>query len=239
MACERYREALTDFAAGGLLPAELEAHLETCAACREELALSRRALETVDADLRQLAAVEPSRDLAARIRLAAAELAAAEEVANAWHPAFALRALAVGVLVAVLAFVLFRGRAPSPASVATVSPRPPQTEAMPRSSPPAPEAPAASRSTVSARPMEGVRRPLPPARPALPPEPEVLVPPGQLEALERLAALVNRQRVASPSLAAVEQGSPELVPPRPIEVRSVEITPLAIVPSESADDSET
>jgi hypothetical protein len=67
----------------------------------------------------------------------------------------------------------------------------------------------------------------------------VLVPPGQVEALQRFARLVNSERVASPSLAAVEQGSPEIVPPPPIEVRSVEIKPLEIVPSDAAEDSGT
>jgi hypothetical protein len=87
--------------------------------------------------------------------------------------------------------------------------------------------------------MEGVRRLAPPARPALPPEPEVLVPPGQLEALQRLASLVNREHVASPSLAAVQQGSPELAEPRPIDLGAIDIKPLEIVPSDAAEEAGT
>jgi hypothetical protein len=235
MACERYREALTDLAAGGPAPAELEAHLQTCVACQGELDGLRRALDALDAELQTLASIEPSPALAARIRRASS----APDIGVAWRPSFAFQALAAALVVVAMAFVLLRGREPMPASIATASPRPPQAEGTPKPAPPAPEALAAPRSTLSARPMEAMRRPSPPVRPALAPEPEVFVPPGQLEALERLAALVNRERIASPSLAAVEQGSPELVPPRPIAVRSVEITPLAIVPSEAADDSGT
>jgi len=235
MACERYREALTDLATGGPTPAGLEAHLETCVACREELDGLRRALDAVDAELRVLASVEPPPALAARIRQAATEPVAGV----AWRPSLVFQALAAAFLVLAVAFVLLRGRAPAPPSVATVSPRPSQAEASPKPAPPVPEAPAAPRSALSAQSKETIRRPSASARPAVPPEPEVLVPPGQLEALQRLAALVNRERIASPSLAAVEQGSPELVPPPPIDVRSVEITPLAIVPSEAAEDSGT
>jgi len=235
MACKRYREALTDLAAGGAAPAELEAHLGTCVACREELALSRRALEAVDAELGVLASVKPSPSLEVRIRQASTE----REAGAAWRPSFVFQALAAALVVVAMAFVLLRGREPMPASIATTSPRPPQAEPAPNPAPPAPEATAAPRLALTAQSKETIRRPSASARPAVPPEPEVLVPPGQLEALQRLAALVNRERIASPSLAAVEQGSPELVPPPPIDVRSVEITPLAIVPSEAAEDSGT
>ena len=73
MACERYEDALTETAAGAPPTADVESHLAGCARCREELAELRRTLALVDSDLRQLVAVEPSPELAVRIRRAAAE----------------------------------------------------------------------------------------------------------------------------------------------------------------------
>ena len=50
MACERYREALADVAAGAPAPAGVESHLAACEACREELAALRRAVALADTE---------------------------------------------------------------------------------------------------------------------------------------------------------------------------------------------
>ena len=231
MACERYREALTDLAVGAPAADGLEAHIATCAACREELGVLRRALEAVDADLRPLASAEPSPALAARIRRAAADT----EV-DGWHLAFALRTLAAGVVLAALAFLVLRGHEPATTPVASVTPRPQQADGTP--APPAPGKPEAPPPPLAARAVEATRHPSALRQAALP-ESEVLVPPGQVEALLRLVVLVNRQRVASPSLAAVDQGSPDLAEPRPIDVGSIDITPLEIVPLDPAESAGT
>ena len=72
MACERYRDALTDVAAGEPATAAVEAHLASCEACRAELHALRRTLAVADAEMAGLASAEPSPGLAARIRQAAA-----------------------------------------------------------------------------------------------------------------------------------------------------------------------
>jgi hypothetical protein len=76
-------------------------------------------------------------------------------------------------------------------------------------------------------------------RPLAPREPEVMVPPGQAEALLRLLALVNRDRVAPPVLGATGQASPELAELRPIDVGPIDIKPLEIVPLDPAETSGT
>ena len=81
MSCERYRDALTDAAAGGPVAAALEAHLAGCAGCRSELAELRQLMAAADEPLSPLAAAEPSAALRARIREAVADRAVARRAA--------------------------------------------------------------------------------------------------------------------------------------------------------------
>jgi len=235
MACERYREALTELAAGAPAPAGLNAHLAGCAACRQELDALRRALEAVDADLRQLLATEPSPALAARIRQAAAE----PEPGSVWRPTLWIQAFGAAAVLAAVAFVLLRGQAPTPSHVAALPPPASEANGAPL---PAPEVPPTPKAPALAPSASAVAAHVPAsasARRAAPPDPEVLVPPGQVETLLRLAALVNRQRLAPPGLGAAGQASPDLAEPPAIDVRSVDIKPLEIVPLDPAEDSGT
>jgi hypothetical protein len=207
MACERYRNALTDAAAGAPALAELDAHLAGCGACRHELAALRRALALADSDLGQLLAAEPSPELAARIRQAAAEPLAS----TAWRPGFVLQALAAVALLAA-ALVVIRGRAPAPRPVAAVATRAP--------------APTASPSVVASAPAPRV---VPPEtshmRRAAPAEPEVLVPLGELEVLVHFAAQLRRRAVTPESLLVADLNAP-LPEPKGVLIRALEIVPL-------------
>ncbi len=73
MSCERYRDALTDAAAGGPVAPALEAHLAGCAGCRSELAELRQLMAAADDQLSPLAVAEPSPALRVRIREAVAD----------------------------------------------------------------------------------------------------------------------------------------------------------------------
>jgi len=240
MACERYREALSERAAGALAPAELESHLAGCEDCRQELAKLRRALALVDGELRGLLATEPSPDLAARIRQAAAE----PEAGFRFRPAFVFQTLAAAAVLAAAVFVLLRGHETAPTPVAALAAHPPLASAAPPPAPGAPFGPTAPRAPtvppgVPGLPVETSGHSRATVRRAAPPAPEVLVPPGQVETLLRLTALVNRQRLAPPGLGAAGQASPDLAEPRPIAVGSIDITPLEIVPLDPAEDSGT
>jgi anti-sigma factor RsiW len=223
MACERYEDALSEAAAGAPPAAELESHLASCARCRENLEELRRTLALVDSDLRQLVAVEPSPALAARIRRAAAEPEAPQRPGFWLWPAVA----AAGLLV-VLAVTL--GRRPSAERAVAQEARPPQPigatssprVAEPAVIPSAPPPPVAARGRALAGHREAAA------------EPEVLVPPGETEALLRLVARMDRDKVAPPVLVSVDRPSPELA-----ELRSIDITPLEIVPLDPAESSGT
>jgi hypothetical protein len=63
-------------------------------------------------------------------------------------------------------------------------------------------------------------------------EPEVLVPPGEAEALLRLVALVHRERLTPDALGAVDRPSADLAELKPIDIKPLEIVPLD--PAESS-----
>ena len=154
MACERFRDALADVAAGGPARAGLEAHLATCEACRTELAALRQALAVADAEMAGLATAEPTPELAVRIRRAVAETserspALAARIrravadgnepsrqrgsvlgddAAAWRPGWLWPATAAAAtLLVALAVVLGRGTRPAPEPRVAVDARPPQS----------------------------------------------------------------------------------------------------------------
>jgi len=220
-------------AAGMPAPAGLESHLASCPDCREELAGLRRALALADAEMAVLLSAEPSPGLAARIRRSLAESEHATEWRFGWlWPATAAAA------VMLVALAVWLGRSPSPAPVtrATTDPL-----VIPRDSPsPGPEgstrfagssSPGTSRATGDDR---AVARRRPPALTrAIAGEPEVLVPPGEAEALLRFASLVNRRAVAPDSLLVADLSAP--LP----EPNAIEIAPLEIVPLDPAETSGT
>lgn len=286
MACERYREAVADAAAGLPAPAGLDAHLATCETCRAELAGLRHALAVADAELAGLATAEPSPDLAVRIRQAVSQtgdvpphpqdrfrrvvaeldLSPAGRFGWLWPATAAAVTLLVGLVV-----MLGRGTPSAPESlVALHASRPQPTggagavelvgEPVAPVDRPAPGAdrqgpvPQDSRRLSSrGAPFEsgdeGSARvaapPAPDSSPApapshsagrrrIPAEPEVLVPPGEGEALLRFVALVHRDRLVPRSFAAAGQPSADLA-----ELALIDIKPLEIVPLDPAETSGT
>jgi hypothetical protein len=244
MACERFRDALTDVAAGVPAPAPLEAHLASCEGCQAELHRLRQALAVADAQMAGLVAAEPSPELLARIRQAVAEASPSPAWRFGWM--WPATAAAATLLVALAVWV---GRGPSPSPEARVA-----VDATRRVIPrdlrlPGPEGSAvpADPSSLGSNgaprddraPAVGDRRSPPRARAAtvgVPRDdaPEVLVPPGEGEALLRLVALVHRDRLSPAGLGAAGQPSPDLAEPVPLE-----ITPIEIVPLDAAETSGT
>jgi hypothetical protein len=244
MACERYGEALADVAAGLPAPAGLEAHLATCAMCREELHVLRQALAMADAEMAGLAIAEPTPGLAARIRqaVAAADPSPAWRFGWLWPATAAAAALLVG-----LAVVLGRSTPPTDGPRVAVDGARPQ--AQPRAPREAAERGGSAGTADSASPgltaaprsdRVGKRDDHAPARshPAggrrTPAEPEVMVPPGEAETLMRFVARVHRDRLAPTSFAAAGEPSADLA-----ELALIDIPPLEIVPLDPAEVSGT
>ena len=240
MACERFRDALTDVAAGAPAPAPFEAHLAACEKCRAELHRLRNALSLADAEMAGLVAAEPSPELGARIRQAVAEASPSP----AWHLGWLWPATAAAAtLLVALAVWVGRGPSPSPEARVAVDGKGP---VIPRDLRlPGPEGSAVPSAETAVAPGGGTVAPgsSGPAvrrgvrrtggslgtRPVAVPRddsPEVLVPPGEGEALLRLVALVHRERLSPASFAAAGQPSPDLAEPVPLEIKPIEIVPL-------------
>ncbi len=225
MACERFRDELTDVAAGQPAAAGTSAHLESCPSCRAELTALRRGLALADQVLGEIASAEPSPELPARIRRAAAEVDVAEPRPWrwAWVAVAAALFLAVGVAIRWRTGRVATPRQPIALASPSVSPMPVTPEgpsARPDVTTPGPAPTAGPRlATTEAR-----RRPsAPPRRPA---EPEVLVPPGQQEALLRFVALAHGQQVTPRTLQSTGVPSFDLAQPAPLEIKPLEIVPL-------------
>lgn len=230
MACERFRDALADVAAGAPALAGVEAHLASCDACRAEVASLRQALAVADGELADLLSAEPTPALAVRIRRAVAEWAPSPGWRFGWlWPAVA----AAATLLVALAVVLGRGTGPIPEPrVAAGAHRP--GPVIPRDSDvPGPEGsaglpadPSHGNAVAGARGDNAPTRSRSAGRRAIPAEPEVLVPPGEAETLLRFVALVHRDRRAPASLTVAGQPSADLAELAPIDIKPLEIVPL-------------
>lgn len=244
MACERYGEELAAVAAGGPPSVELGGHLGHCEACREELATLRRALDLVDQEIAFLRTEEPSPELAVRIRRAVAEREAPARRPGWLWPAAGL----VAALLLVLTVWPGRpsGRAsptgvaldtrpsplvPTPPAAADArsrdlevpaAPREPDAEAtvVPRGFDRTGHAGSAGTAEVSPHAVNE------PGRDDGPSLPEVLVPPGESEALLRLVTLVHHERLTLPVLSAAGEPSAELAALVPLQIAPIEIVPL-------------
>jgi hypothetical protein len=232
MPCERYRDALTDAAAGEAVTPGLAAHLEDCAACRSELDELRRLMAAADEELSVLATAEPSPALRVRLREAVAEAGPAP----AWRWSFAWT-LAAAAVVAVAALGVWRsvaGRAPAGIPMAQATPPPAFAGSAPRRGTatafPAVSAVSSTGPGESAVAAPDVRRPSSdrpgPVRAARRAEPEVLVPPGGEAELLRYVWLVHREGLPAPALSAAGEPSAALAELSPIDVRPLEIVPL-------------
>ena len=245
MSCQRYGGALTDVAAGGPVPAEVEAHLDSCEACRKELAALRQALAIAEAEVARVVGAKPSPGLTARIRTALAEPPAA----RTWHVGWIWPAMAASVALLV-AFAAWTARAPVPArvalgAVAGHSRSSPEATPGPRDEgsavPPAGSASVLGSGTLAPRSSGPTVRPeaqrasgsLGTRRVGSPRDdrPEVLVPRGEAEALVRFAAIVHRDRQAPAAFLAAGRPSPDLAEPAELVIKPLEIVPLDPVES--------
>lgn len=214
MDCTRYETALREHALGEPLSPALEAHLASCEVCRARLATEQRLRAAIDATLDGVRQIEPSLAFVARARAAALDASwpSPRFDRRAWNRAAAAAALALAVALGVI--VARDRRQPEPAR--------PKLASSPGGRPTVPEPPATA-SRPPAAPPPGSPRPVRPSEDRL----AVLVPPGQEEALVRLADLVARGAVAPPaSLVNPPDPTQPLTPPAELSLPPLAIEPL-------------
>ena len=179
MACEKYANRLVDAALGKpqrRRDATLLAHLSACASCAEEFRRAQWLRSSIDRGVETVVSGDPSPQFVAQIRSQIAAVPApARAIVAVWAPA--------GVVAAALAVLL-----------ASSVLRGPQEDNDRSTIVANPTNPPAAIVHASARPATLPPRPtlVHSKRPARSPEPEVLVPPGQLAlALQLSQGLVS------------------------------------------------
>ena len=226
MDCARYETALREHALGEPPSPALEAHLASCEACRARVATEQGLLTAIDTTLDGVRQIEPSPTFLARARAAALDASRPSHRffdfgRLAWNPAAAVAAVA---LAAALGVIVARG--PRPADPIAPSP-----SSLPRPSvrPSVPAPPAAISLPPAASPHDAPR-PVRPADDRL----AVLVPPGQEEAMVRLAVLVATGAVAPPaSLVNPPDPTQPLTPPAELSLPALAIEPLGPASAEN------
>ena len=226
MDCTRYQDALREHALGEPLSPAFEAHLASCEACRARVATEQGLLAAIDATLDGVRQTEPSPTFMARARAAALDASRPSTRFGpfgrlAWNTAAAVAAVA---LAAALGVIVARG--PRPADPIAPSP-----SSLPRPSvrPSLPPPPATASLPPAASPHDAPR-PVRLADDRL----AVLVPPGQEEAIVRLAVLVATGAVAPPpSLVNPPDPTQPLTPPAELSLPPLAIEPLGPAAAEN------
>jgi anti-sigma factor RsiW len=225
MGCERYQKQLMDAALGGLVPgreAELRAHVAGCDACAAEFERQQQLVLAMDRAIDASAAVEPSPEFTARVRMKIAEQPAPASWFGRWVPAVA-GALAVLALVVWLIPRADVTPPQPPNSVAKVAPPVTQPPSSASVTPPiskTPGTPRGPRAPVVAN-----------ARPDLP---EVLVPRDQQLGVQWLYEALEKQPVRMGGILAQVAAQTEAAT-APIEIQELKIAPLEIRPLQPAE----
>jgi predicted anti-sigma-YlaC factor YlaD len=230
--CAWARESMADAASGVLSSgrlADFEMHLRDCATCREEFRRMQTLLQAVDQGVRASVAAEPSPQLLANIRQAIAEQPCRAPI---WLPRSAW--LAAAGVCAVLAIGLF-----------TIRTFRNTHETAPRfTANPVGTSPTQNRAAVTPNHISPVKlaNSAPPRKPALAvrrasaralhraaPEPEIIVEPGQMQAVLRFAAAMQRGQIDGAQLLADQKQAAE-----PLKIKPLVIAPLKIAALDDA-----
>jgi hypothetical protein len=206
MGCEQYQSWMMDAALGALSAereADLRAHVVLCASCREELDRSRQLLAAIDRATAVTVSAEPSPQFVARVRR---QIAGMNEPLRprlaAWFP------VAAGAL-ALVALLVFWQR-PQPSSTRGTANSPPSTQEIVSTKSVTPSVRAPGTTSKSSVPRAEIALPHRVERttpgpgtiapPKLPPALEVLVPPGEWQALAKFAAALDSGHIEAAQL---------------------------------------
>ena len=222
MSCERYQSWMTDAAADELQEnrrTELENHVRECSACRQELQRVRTLMDAIDLGVTAQAAAEPSPRLMEQVRQRIRDQAPVAPWWSArWVPAVACAAM---LIVAASLWTLWpRTGARHELTASSVAPSPAQavrrtaatTAAKPKITPRrrgSMVALARPARKLSARRIE--------RQPRVPEVPEVIVQPGQMEAVMQFAQMLNSGQIDGMKLLADLKAADQPLKIKPLE----------------------
>lgn len=235
MPCEHYKDALIDVAASGAAPqGELRAHLSECVSCRAVFDEEQSLFSAIDSGLQATvnAEVPPSLILRVRARLG-------EVVVPRFRWLQPLVFASAGVALAFVAFLMVRPRHVTPEETARHSPI-----VVPASTAPAtsanPEDTSSEGSQLAAIPARRshVSRNSTGFHSAASGNVEVLVPPDEREAFDRLVAVLNERGDVAASLLAKapeKKDKDGLAIVDPVQIPDIEIKSLEGAETETSD----
>jgi predicted anti-sigma-YlaC factor YlaD len=236
MPCEHYKDALIEAAATGARPqGELQAHLASCASCREAFAQEQSLFAAIDFGLNAAANAEVPPSLLPRVRASLDE--AAVTLRLRW-----LQQLVVACASVALVFLIFLVARPRHA--------PPEDIAKSPITVPSPTAPAAAanpeKTSRESTQVTDVRvshshaaRDSTNLHSAASSNPEVLVPPDEREALARFVAKLNeRSDLATALLARAPEKRDALIVVERLQIGALEIKPLEGAGAETSNGSD-
>lgn len=237
--CGQVRGWMTDAASGSLSDArrgEFEKHVGDCAACHAEFQRVESLLGRIDQNLRAALAVEPSQQLLANVRQS---IAAEPQRSRSWlgsNRRFAAVACAACAAVLLEVTALHRGNEPSrhyvahtpvvnsvPARVSPPSRRSASAESIP---------PGATARSHSNKPRIAVAHQEFPRNTRLHnSEPEVIVQPGQMQAILQFVAETRSGKING---AQIEEGIKAAE--KPLEIKPLNIAPLETSQGDTNED---
>ncbi|MGB6821730.1 MAG: zf-HC2 domain-containing protein [Candidatus Acidiferrales bacterium] len=222
MSCERYQSWMTDAAADELQEnrrTELENHVRECSACRQELQRVRTLMDAIDLGVTAQAAAEPSPRLMEQVRQRIRDEAPVAPWWNArWVPAVACTAV---LIVAASVWALWprsgawhdvTASSASPSPVQAVRPAAVETTANPKITP------ERHGSVVAfARPARRLNARRMKLHLSAPEIPEVIVLPGQMEAVMQFAQALNSGQIDGAKLLADLKAADQPLKIKPLE----------------------
>lgn len=224
MACDKYSSWMTDAALGALAPgreSELLAHTAGCEACRDAYKHARNVATFVDRGVESLVAGEPSAHFNARLRARIAEEPAPARIRRtAWVPATA-GALALAIVILGLVMRSPRHSNPNSGMPVTHGNQSPPLQSVAVNPLPQPAMNHLSRVSHAHHANRSAALHTK--------EPEVLVQPGQFEAVLQYADALHSGRIDGDKLIAAQQSLEQ-----PLEVAPIEI-PLLDAPKNDSD----
>ena len=227
MSCDRYTGAIVDHACGAEISVEAAVHLNVCAACSRTFDEQRRLLQDLDQELQVALAIEPS------ARFVADVMTGVERSANRWRRVMwwsAPLAAAAVLILLTLGSLRFSERRPAdrhePVAVQTASSA---GAADPTPTAAAPSDPAGSAPRVAVAPRRVAER----AKVVREPKghPDVVVPAGQLRAIERYMTLVRRGALDTSALANSEKA--DVAAPTDLVIAPLSVEVLVVPNGES------